>query len=115
MPRLIRLALISLASMFTVAALYAGTYNFTTTTPEDNVIARMRAFSNANNLFGATPAAPYATDLLFVNAMCRAKILEIREIARSQSESFENAWASSNSATKDSVCVTLGLSAGCKP
>lgn len=110
-----KLYLVLLVFALSAGIALAGSYTFTTTAAEDTVISRLRTFANTNNLFGATPAAPYTTDTLFINAMCRQKVLEVRDTARAQSQSFEDAWASSSVATRDGICSTLGLSAGCKP
>lgn len=106
-----RLAIaLAILTTFAVGA-YAGSYTLTTTTAEDNAIARLRAFANTSNLFGA----PYATDLLFVNAMCRQGILQVRDAARAANPTYETALAGASSAQKDAICSTLGLSAGCLP
>ena len=102
---------VALILVLGVVTAYAGSYTLTTTGAEDTAIARLRAFANTANLFGA----PHATDLAFVNAMCRAGILNVRDAARAANPTYETALAAATSTQKDAICSTLSLPAGCLP
>lgn len=96
-----------------VGTALAGSYTITTTAAQDARLDRARLIANSRQL----PGAPYATVNAFVDGQCRDHMRElILELADAQDDAdFEAAWDAASGVTKNSVCTTLGLAAGCKP
>lgn len=96
-----------------VTCAYAGSYTVTTSAALDARIAKSRTISNTRGLDGS----PFTTDQNFVDYHCKHYLRELtREIAdNSDDAAFEVAWDAANTATKNSICATLGLAADCKP
>jgi len=91
--------------------LSAGSYTLNTSVGQDTAIARLRAFSNTSNLFGA----PFADDLTFVRAMCTQGIQRVQDAAKAANPTWDSAVANATPAQKDAACVAIGAAAGCLP
>lgn len=91
---------------------WAANYTVSTNAAQDAKITRMRVYANANNKLGA----PFANDTAFVDFQCKQKFADLyRDIQTQPDDVFEAAWDSASQGTRDGICATLGVSAGCKP
>ena len=119
------------AALLVALPVGAGTYSVTTTAGQDAVAERSRVMWNGaecsrlalpTNCSLAQATAKdaqtvYANTIqAWIFEVLKARIVADKAILDSQdTQTFQQAVESANTATKDSLCSTVGLAAGCIP